>query len=200
MPRKSQLHPDIEHLVAVVPPPDAPLETGSAADWKRVEKELRLKLPDDYKGLIACYGSGCFGEFLHPLSPFTANRHGHLLQRGQAILAAERVSGMGRQQGGPFPLYPDEGGLLPWAVTDNGDTLFWYTHHAFAPWPVVVGSGRGFRFEVFQRSAAGFLGLWLAGQLAVGVFPAGPYPPAFRQAEPLSWPTDMHNNDAPGSG
>jgi hypothetical protein len=176
------LHPDLERLVAVTPPPSAPIEVGSSADWKLVEADLGVKLPDDYRGLIDSYGSGCFGEFLYPLNPFTANRHGHLLHRGQTILAAERSSGMAPHQGLPFALYPVSGGLLPWAVTDNGDTLFWYTHPV--PWPVVVWSGRGFRFEVYQRSAAGFLAVWLAGQIAVGVFPAGPFPPIFQQAEP----------------
>lgn len=182
MPRKPRLHPDVERLAALVPPPAVPTEVGSPAEWKRIETALGVKLPDDYKGLIECYGSGCFGEFLYPLSPFTTNRHGHLLHRGQAILAAERASGMARHQGVPFNLHPDAGGLLPWAVTDNGDTLFWYTHPAL--WPVVVWSGRGFRFEVYQRPAVGFLAVWLAGQLAVGVFPAGPFPPMFQQAEP----------------
>ena len=185
MARKPRSHPDLERLYAVVRPPDSPTEPGAVADWKRVEAELGVKLPDDYKGLIGRYGSGCFGEFLYPLNPFSQNRAGHLLHRGRAILAAERASGMSREQGMPFPLHPDEGGLLPWAVTDNGDTLFWYTHPACASWPVVVRSGRGYRFEVYQRTSAGFLAVWLTGQLAVGVFPQGPYSPTFQPAEPV---------------
>jgi hypothetical protein len=140
-------------------------------------------VPEDYKALIARYGSGTFGEFLSPLNPFTANPHGGLVRRGRALLDSERGSGMWPHQGVPFALYPDAGGLFPWAVTDNGDRLFWYTHRAFDRWPVVVWAGRSFRFEVYQRTAAGFLREWLSGRLAVGVFPAGPYAPVFIPAE-----------------
>jgi hypothetical protein len=182
MPRKQPVHRDLEALGLIVPPPAAPAETGSAAEWKRVERELQLSLPADYKGLIARYGSGGFGDFLYPLNPFVANKHGNLLQRAEVILAAERSSGMWRHHGVPFSLYPDKGGLFPWGVTDNGDTLYWYTHGPADWWPVVAWEGRGFRFEVYQRTASGFLRLWLSGQLAVGVFPGGPFEQVFRPA------------------
>ncbi|WP_088253407.1 SMI1/KNR4 family protein [Fimbriiglobus ruber] len=180
MPRKPLLHRDVAALELIVPFPATTAEIGPAAEWTRVERELGIRLPSDYKCLIDSYGSGSFGDFLYPLTPFAVSEYGNFLKRAKAILEAERSSGMWRDQGVPFSLYPDTSGLFPWAVTDNGNTLYWYTHGPADHWPVVVQEGRGFRFEVFQRTAAGFVRLWLTGQLSVGVFPAGPFERSFR--------------------
>lgn len=37
----------------------------------------------------------------------------------------------------PWPIYPEPGGLFPWAVTDNGGTLYWLTEGEPDGWPTL---------------------------------------------------------------
>lgn len=63
----------------------------------------------------------------------------------------------------PFPYHPEKGGLLPWAVTDNGDRLFWHTEGRPGAWKVVVWHPRGPGHEVHDVGAVAFLAGWLGG-------------------------------------
>jgi hypothetical protein len=42
----------------------------------------------------------------------------------------------------PRSLFPEEGGLLPWGVTDNGDILNWITSDNPEKWSILVYDGR----------------------------------------------------------
>ena len=95
--------------------------------WAAVEASLGLRLPASYKLMVDRFGALSWRDFLHVLSPFDARSWRSLRVRGREILDADRVSRASFPSNFPLPLYPEPGGLLPWAVTDNGDTLYFVT-------------------------------------------------------------------------
>ena len=133
--------PHLERLVRIVRPPRAPV--AAEGDWAAVERQLGLRLPGDYKALVATYGSGMFDDFLEFLTPFS--RPGEtLLDFGAGTMLNtmrdNRASGIDL----PYPLHPEPGGLLPWGDTANGDWCFWQSDPADQPdsWRIVVNASR----------------------------------------------------------
>ena len=122
-----------------------------------IEGELGITLPSDWKELLRLYGYGTFGDFLHLYSPFFAPCS--MLSQVRATLAADRESAT------PFLLFPDVGGALPWASTDDGDSLYWITRGAPDAWPVGVYNPRsGHPLDVLERNATDLLAAWLDGE------------------------------------
>lgn len=139
----------LRRLTRMVPPPSTPVENGDISGFNVVEAELCLRLPEDFKQLIATYGTGQWQQFWYLLNPFTANPHlnfavqtRNLRPRSWSALDAER--GMREVIGEhyPYPIYPEEGGILPWAVTDNGGRFFWLTSGPPDKWPTVYYADR----------------------------------------------------------
>lgn len=52
-------------------------------------------------------------------------------------LDQERGSRNSKPEKCPYPFYPEPGGLLPWAGTDNGDRVCWLTEGQPDGWTVV---------------------------------------------------------------
>jgi hypothetical protein len=110
-----------------IPPPSTPIEAGSLEAFSVVEARLGLTLPDDYKHLIYTYGTGAWKQFLWVLNPFSANRFLNLIEQAQRQLDADRIIRAHWPHHVPFALFPERGGLFPWAITDNGNRLYWLT-------------------------------------------------------------------------
>jgi hypothetical protein len=53
----------------------------------------------------------------------------------------------------PYALYPERGGLFPWAYTDNGDTIYWTVGED----RVVVGASRAPDWDERRSSLSAFL-------------------------------------------
>lgn len=122
------------------------------AGWQGVKQRLGLDLPAQYKNLIDSAGDQLsFGE-THVLSPFASNKHLNMYEKSEKILAAARSLRAECSHHYPLPLYPEDGGLFPWAITDNGDTLYWITREDPDTWPTLIQSARAPEFEVhFSR-------------------------------------------------
>src|SRR5205814_1895372 len=152
----------LEELIRMVPPPTRPCESGDDAAFNSVEAALGLRLPEDYKRLIRTYGSGQWQEFWFVLNPFTANEHLNLIRQSQvrrprswSALDAERAI---RESGTyPHPIYPEPGGILPWALTDNGGRFFWLTADPPEWWPTVYYPDRSPEYAVYEMSCTELL-------------------------------------------
>jgi len=118
----------------------------SDARWLKAEDALGIRLPGSYKALIDLYGASSWGNFLHILSPFDDDLN--LERVGREILHADRQSRDSFPSHYPFALYPERGGMLPWAVTDNGDTLYFVTLSLPDEWPTLIKGPRDPEFEV----------------------------------------------------
>ena len=71
----------------------------------------------------------------------------------------------------PYALYPEQGGLLEWAGTDNGDRLCWLTEGSPEDWTVVAWNPRGWYYDAHPIGAVAFLHGWLSGGISTSVFP-----------------------------
>ena len=175
-------------LCEVVPPPINAVDAGNPMSFAAVEASLGLILPADYKNLVGAYGTGSWKGFLWVLNPFALNRFLNLLVQTESQLDAERVTRAGCPDQIPFPIHPEPGGLLPWAMTDNGDRLYWLTKGHADHWPTIIYESRGPRYDSFDMSCCEFLRKWVAGHLTVSVFPDD-FEYGFANAfEPLSVP------------
>jgi hypothetical protein len=169
----------LDRLGAMVPPPREPFETGENNDFARVEADLRLELPGDYKRLISTYGTGQWQEFWYVLNPFTENEFLNLRIQCQnrrpmkwSILDAEREVREAESEY-PHPIYPEAGGILPWAVTDNGGSFFWLTRGPPEKWPTVYYADRSPEFESYEMPCTELLYKAVAGELPIFEGPFG---------------------------
>lgn len=159
----------LQSLEKLVPPPTT--ANPPTASWQAVESKLGLALPDEYKLIIARYGDWRWSDFLHLLNPFSPNQHLNLHQKGEIILAAERQSRQSFPDYYPLPLYPERGGLLPFCVTDNGDTAFWITQGQPNRWPILVKGPRAPECEIHFISVGSFLFRFSLGNFKSLIFP-----------------------------
>jgi hypothetical protein len=114
--------------------------------WRSVEESMGLQLPGSYKAMVDMFGASTWANFLHVLSPF--DHRLNLQSIGNQILEADRETRESFPSSYPLPLYPEPGGLLPWATTDNGDTLYFITACEPDKWPIVIKGDRAPDFEV----------------------------------------------------
>ena len=155
----------VEALIKVVPPPAAPFEAFTGP-WEPIEAELGTALPQDYKDFVRTYGSGYFMQFLGINVPRSENPNVRFESQVPVI-----CSGFLDDEDLPYPLWPNEDGLLPFGGTDNGDELFWLTRGPPDTWKVVVWDRGLGGFEVFDRRLTDFLAGLATGEILPKEFP-----------------------------
>src|SRR5437763_524789 len=145
------MHPAVEELRRLVPPPAAP--NGADGDWAACERELQLRLPEDYKEFISTYGSGTLCRLFEISSPFSSPLLWKTGVRWAGIYDCfgeiPRVL--------PYPRYPAVPGLLPWATYGDVNVLSWYTAGETHEWRVVYDERHDGFFEVPDLGFAEFL-------------------------------------------
>ena len=166
----------LESLIQIVPLPTPPVCNGNDSDWEVIERILEMRLPVDFKKLINLYGTGCFFEFLYPLSPFAPFETSLNLLSGatKQRLSAYRSGRKEFPQYMPaFPAYPQESGLFPWGITVNGDTLFWLRQGQPEQWPTVVCNSKFTKetCERFDMTATEFLHRLFSGKIEPEALP-----------------------------
>lgn len=135
----------VEKLVALAPPPETPSLTPRSGDWNRIERKINISFPDDYKQLLKAYGHGQWQGFWYLLNPRVHDEEHWCsaeddtigstdLQVLRAVRAAEQEDDPTKPQ---LPIFPEEGGLLPWAYTDNGGVFCWLTAGGRSTWPTI---------------------------------------------------------------
>jgi hypothetical protein len=130
--------------------------SGSVVDWAAVEGSLRgLALPADYKRLIENFPLGRFKESVTVIRPAAADDFlGYFAARLEDY-RSWREGGYGTF---PYPLFPEPGGLLPWAFAADGTLIFWLTGDTDPNrWPVVITDSRQASWQVHEQSAADYL-------------------------------------------
>lgn len=116
-----KLHPAVEKLVKLVPPPAAPQGVPTAADWAAVEKALGTSLPDDYKDLVTMYGEGYFtDEVVWLYAPKHSLPHKRVAEVNLGFRKSlhDEMKEFGTQSGPP--MFPDEDGYLFVRTTSGG--------------------------------------------------------------------------------
>jgi hypothetical protein len=138
--------------------------------WLAVEEEYGLRFPGSYKTMIEEFGVSSWDDFLHIFSPFS--EEANLRDFVARTLDAERISRLSFPSHYPLPLYPEAGGLFPWAVTDNGDTFYFITAAEPDDWPTVIKGPRAPEFEVSFLPPSLIVHHFAAGKLRSSILPA----------------------------
>ncbi|MEO6088625.1 MAG: SMI1/KNR4 family protein [Umezawaea sp.] len=98
----------------------------AALDWTAVEERLGTSLPPDYRRLMSTWRSGILDDFVQLLCPVQDESTLSRFVRESAEYV--EYAGEWRRADSnavPHPLPPEESGILPWAVSADGDVFFW---------------------------------------------------------------------------
>ncbi len=163
----------IESLNALAPP------TGYTAQgwtWPRVEESMGMKLPNDFKQIVTCYGPGVWLDWIILYVPGAINRHLALESVPWEILDGDRgvlsdLTAEQRAEEFPYLLYPEPGGLFPFAYTSGGDKLYWRTGGHPDDWPIVENDSRDTATTEFPFGIGELLVRYLRDELDEEVFP-----------------------------
>jgi len=146
-----------------------------AGQWPTYERQFGITFPRQYKNLIDEFAgpSSWWDDTLHVLSPIRGGRYA-LRKNVDNILKGDRESREGSPENYPLPLYPEAGGLFPWAVSDYA-TLYWITRcgPGFGPdqWPTLIRGLRSYEFEVHFDPVDQILYMIATGKLRSIVLP-----------------------------
>lgn len=125
----------IDELIAVVPPPHNPTETGSLEAWSAIECAIGIALPEEIRDFGLRYGSGMFGDTVEVYNPFSVNYLDTIRQVSDCYRDLKRAEG---HEFIPYHIYPDKPGLLVWGSDVNGHMMFWLTEGEPAQWPLIL--------------------------------------------------------------
>jgi hypothetical protein len=181
--RPRERDPDaLTRLLERLPPPSP---APSAADWASVERDIGTPLPGDFRALADRYGTGTIDDTLRLYAPGGGPGALDLRVWMSRQLEAEREASelfLDPLTDEPaYRVWPEPGGLLPWADTPDAVIFHWRTDDG-APeqWPVVVERGDALDpdFWAFDGTATELLEALVAGELQV------PQLGGWRPAEP----------------
>lgn len=160
----------IDDIVKIMPPAKNPLDVPGRGEWVAIESKLGTGLPDDYKEFIQAYGTGRIGNFLYVFTPFSNNENLNLLDqlRLQSDVLGELKS---YGENIPYKIFPETEGILPFAITDNGDVLFWRTVGEPNEWTVLVNEARSPDWENYDMSMSKFFSEIISHRLDCKIFP-----------------------------
>jgi SMI1-KNR4 cell-wall len=168
----------IDDLVSLIPPPAAPVD--SDGDWETVEARLGLRLPADFKALMRRYGFGEFPDItlFTPFDTHTGGAYDHVERARTLVERYKSLRGMAPEIF-PYPLYPEPGGLLEWAITSDNTSLCWLIEGEAENWSVVVWNSVVARADRYQMGAVDLLYRYLSGQHKVSLLRPPPRAPWF---------------------
>jgi hypothetical protein len=140
-------------------------------DWPAMESSLGLHLPNDYKYLVEVFPDGTFQDLLH------VNRPGDHHQPRTDFLGfyaytLEDMRHLRSDRGSfPYPIFPEPGGLLPWASGPRREPFFWLTQ-AEDPntWPVVTADYDFTEWREFPGTACQLLIEVVEGRFDASLF------------------------------
>jgi len=174
-------------------------------DWSEAEEKLGVALPPDYLEIAARFPVGTFQGYLdiQPYPDALADMYEQVVgglrrQRDDTpdeaeisvreyIEVTEGRRPLEPEITYPFPLWPEPGGIYPWAEGGWDATFFWLqTTSDPSSWPVVWCHGEDILWERFDGTASEFLIALVTGQIDVRRLgsPIFPPPPRFDEWQP----------------
>ncbi|HKS36453.1 MAG TPA: SMI1/KNR4 family protein [Verrucomicrobiae bacterium] len=93
-------------------------ERPTEQHWLKVEAELGVKLPSEYKALVSRFGTGRFGGDLYVFNP-AASKHIRLSKKDLEDLRQEYAAFLDWLAQDGYRLYPEPGGIIITAATTS---------------------------------------------------------------------------------
>jgi hypothetical protein len=160
----------LARLQRILPPPSAPLERPTSAQWKDTEARLGV-LPEDYKRFIDLYGTGCIDCFLWIFNPFAQNENLRLDAQADRQLDVLRSVAESEPDHPATAIISRPQDLLPVGITDNGDVICWRKVGDPDGWTTCVFSARGQEHEEYPAGLVAFLCTVLSRAVRSRLFP-----------------------------
>ncbi|EKY3200908.1 SMI1/KNR4 family protein [Cronobacter turicensis] len=113
----------INKLTQLLPPPASPSDSGKGKTWPLIAGSINF--PSDYVDFINTYGSGRIAEFIVIFNPFSKDENLSFFDQYNYILEDLNYLIEADKDYYKYKLYPEDNGLIPVGVTDNGDYIFW---------------------------------------------------------------------------
>jgi hypothetical protein len=162
-------------------------------DWTEVERSVGHVYPTEFKQIADALSPGTFQTFLTLLHPAGFGRPQAYAKevRGYADLLRSDAG----ERGFPHPIYPDTGGILPFAVIGFDWVIGWLTDGEDPDrWPVILCESHLGSWHVYPMSTSEFL--LAAVTLPVTIEPIGyvaeaQQPPSFVGVTGTSAPTPV---------
>jgi hypothetical protein len=158
----------VARLAALVGVPD---RKRNDVDWPAVESSIGLGLPAEYKRLVETFPDGVFQGLVR------VNRPGDHHEPVTQFLGfyAYQLEDMRQFQAGggaiPYPIFPEPGGLLPWATGPRAEPFFWLTQGEDPDaWPVVAASFDLTGWQAFPGTTCEVLLDVVQGRLDASIF------------------------------
>lgn len=168
----------ISQLRRLLTPPKVPTAAGSPEGWNSIERRLGVAFPGDYRDFITVYGAGDIGGTIGVVSPFL--EAGNLEARLDRLRETREMmqEGLGYSPV-PYPVFPANGGLIPWGHTAFGDVLSWVTSEGDPNrWNILVEDSEC-EWEFFEESMTSFLVGILSGSIESSIVNLMSPEPAF---------------------
>jgi hypothetical protein len=156
-------------IMALAPPPPPPERYGLPVDWERFAMENGFLPPSDFRAVLEAYGAGGFESGLgglyieQPLhrdrSFLEGNRWIRDALRGFQVKAPAMFP--------PWPIYPDEGGFLPFASDETSWTVGWLTRGEPDAWTAAIDGGRDGWWAEISIGALELIRRWATGDLGI---------------------------------
>ncbi|WP_409465337.1 SMI1/KNR4 family protein [Amycolatopsis sp. GA6-003] len=107
-------------------------------EWADVEQAVGIRCPDDCKALMSRFPSGFFRSAVNFNNPIDARVDLETFVRDDIHSVLESFDSPWALEGTGYRLFPEPGGLLPWANDTGGGVFFWRTSSEYPnQWPVV---------------------------------------------------------------
>ncbi|EOV0648039.1 SMI1/KNR4 family protein [Cronobacter turicensis] len=113
----------IKKLTQLLPPPAFSSDSGKGKTWPLIAGSINF--PSDYVDFINTYGSGRIAEFIIIFNPFSNDENLSFFDQYNYILEDLNYLIESDKDYYKYKLYPEDNGLIPVGVTDNGDYIFW---------------------------------------------------------------------------
>jgi len=133
------MNADLEKLTKLMPPlADAP---DRDVNWDFVERSLGIVYPPDFKEFVGVYGGCTWCDHVSPI--YCMGKSTEDIAEFQEFLAkifgffdGNTYNGEGEEV--EYPLYPDEGGVIPFLASQSGGYYCWLPEGAPATWPILA--------------------------------------------------------------
>jgi len=165
----------IKELTAMMPPPQAPVDSGVGKKWPEIEQGVSFPL--DYIDFINFYGSGRIADFILIFNPFSSDPDINFFEQFKLVLSDLKELVESDSDYYDFSIYPAPGGLVPVGVTDNGDYIFWTvgSREDSDSWGTAIIASRSPDVEYFESDLTTTLTGALSGAVKSSSFP-GSFP------------------------
>jgi len=163
-------------LLSILDAPESPVENRNL-DWNSVTETIN-PIPADYRKFIEIYGTGIIDDYLWVLNPFSKNQYLNFNKSSVLMEVYIEFRDMFPELD-RRPPYPQNGSFFPWAITDNGDSLFWIIDNESSEWKTGIHCPKQTDEEIYDFNMSTLLCKILNREIVSDIFAS-------------DWPLDCH--------